>query len=54
MLCENICSDNEEKQGDKLTGNNLVNVKVFTTNIEKVLVFEQCVQEDDIQMKIDQ
>ena len=52
MLCEPFCSDNEEKQGDNLTGNPVVNLQNFTTNIEKILVRRKCTHEEPLQMKI--
>ena len=42
MLYEPISSDNEEKEGDNLSGNHLINQNKLTTNIEIVLVFQQC------------
>ena len=35
LLCEPISSDNEQKEGDNLSGNHLVNLKKLTTNVEK-------------------
>ena len=34
MLWEPISSDNEEKGGDNIIGNRLINLKVLTTNID--------------------
>ena len=34
MLCEPTCLDNEKKEGDNISGNRLINLKIFTTNIE--------------------
>ena len=39
---------------NKLSGNDLVNLIVLTTNIDKSLVFQKCAQEETLQMKIDQ
>ena len=33
MLCEPISSDNEEKGGDNLSGNRLINLEILTTNV---------------------
>ena len=35
MLCKPISSDNKEKEGDNLSGNRLINLKILTTNIDK-------------------
>ena len=34
MMCESINSDEEEKEGDVLNGNRIINLKNFITNIE--------------------
>ena len=34
ILCEPICSDNENKEGDNLSGNRVINLKILTTNID--------------------
>ena len=38
MLCEPTCLDNEQKDGDNIIGNTLINLKILTTNVEKFLV----------------
>ena len=38
MLYEPTSSDNEEKEGDNLSGNHLINLKILTTNIKKISV----------------
>ena len=38
MLCAPKITDNEEKEGDNLISNRLINLKIFTTNKEKILV----------------
>ena len=35
MLCDNIISDNKKKEGDKISGNRVITLNVFTTNIEQ-------------------
>ena len=35
MLQEPISSDNKEKEGDNISGNRLIILKILTTNIEK-------------------
>ena len=38
MICESVNSDQEEKEGDVLNGNCIINLKDFITNIDNVLV----------------
>ena len=38
MMCESINSDQEEKEGDVLNSNRIINLKYFITNIDKLLV----------------
>ena len=38
MMCESIKSDQEEKEGDVLNGNRIINLKNLITNIDNVLV----------------
>ena len=38
MMCESIKSDQEEKEGDVLNGNCIINLKNLISNIDKVLV----------------
>ena len=46
MLCKPISSDNKEKEGDNLSGDCLINLKIFTTNIEKCFsVPKMCIWE---------
>ena len=52
MLCDPTSSDNEEKEGDNLSSNHLMNQKRFTTNIEKVLVCQKFAQEKAVKMKL--
>ena len=52
MLCEPISSNSKEKEGDNLSGNCLINLKMLTTNIEKFLVRQKCAQEKALQMKL--
>ena len=35
MMCESVNSDQEEKEGDVLNGNRIINLMNFITNIEK-------------------
>ena len=40
MLCESIKSDKEEKEGDLLNGNRIINLNNLVTNIDKNLAFK--------------
>ena len=51
MLCDHTGSDNKEKEGDNLTSNSLINIKILTTNIENVLVRWQFAKGKDIQIE---
>ena len=42
IFCETACSDNEEKEGDDISGNCLINLKTLTTNIEFFSVPTMC------------
>ena len=54
ILCEPTCLENEEKYGDNIIGNPLINLKRLTTNIEKLLVCQQCEQDNALQMKLEE
>ena len=51
MLCEPTRSDNYKKEGDNLSANIFVNINKLTTNMDKILVYQNSAQEKDIQMK---
>ena len=53
MLCAPISQDNYGKEGYRLSGNRLFNIK-FTTNIEKFPVCQQCAQDKALQNKIEE
>ena len=38
MICESVNSDQEEKEGDVLNGNRIINLKNLVTNIDNILV----------------
>ena len=38
MICESVNSDQEEKEGDVLNGNRVINLKNLITSIDKFLV----------------
>ena len=48
MMCESVNSDQEEKEGDVLNGNRIINLKNLTTNIHTFLVCKECVQEREL------
>ena len=38
MLCESVKSDQEEKEGDLLNGNRIINLKNLITKIDNFLI----------------
>ena len=52
MMCESVNSDQEEKEGDVLNGNNIINLKDFITNIDNFLVCKEFAQERELQIKL--
>ena len=38
MICESVNSDQEEKEGDVLNGNRIINLKNLVTNVDNILV----------------
>ena len=54
MLCGSIISDQEEKEGDVLNGNRIINLKDFITNIDKILLCKECTQERELQIKLEE
>ena len=53
MLCESVKSDQEEKEGDLLNGNRIINLNSFITNIDKILGCKECAQERDLHIKLE-
>ena len=45
MMCESVNYDQEEKEGDVLNVNRIINLKNLITNIDKFLVCKECAQE---------
>ena len=45
MICESVKSDQEEKEGDVLNGNRIINLNNLITNIYTFLVCKECAQE---------
>ena len=54
MICESVNSDQEEKEGDVLNGNHIINLKNFITNMDKFLVCKECAQESELQIKLEE
>ena len=54
MMCESVNFDQEEKEGDVLNGNHIINQKDFITNIDNSLVCNDCAQERELQIKLEE
>ena len=54
MMCESVNSGQEEKEGDVLNGNHIINLKNFITNMDNVLVCKECAQERGLQIKLEE
>ena len=54
MMCESINSDEEEKEGDVLNGNHIINLKNLISNIDIFLVCKECAQERELQIKVEE
>ena len=50
MLYEPTSSDKKEKEGDNISGNRHINLKILTTNTKEILVCQQCAQETYLQI----
>ena len=53
MMCESINSDQEEKEGDALNGNRIINLDNLISKIDKFLVCKECAQERELQIKLE-
>ena len=51
MLCESVNTDQEEKEGDVLNGNRIINPNNLISNIDKFLVCKECAHERELQIK---
>ena len=51
MICESVKSYQEEKGGDLLNGNRIINLNNLITNIDTFLVYKVCAQERELQIK---
>ena len=54
MMCESVNYDQEEKKGDVLNGNRIINLKNLITNIDNILVYKECAQERELQIKLEE
>ena len=54
MLFESVNSDQEEKEGDLLNGNRIINLKNLVTNMDNFLLCKECVQERELQIKLEE
>ena len=54
MICESVKYDQEEKQGDVLNGNRIMNLENLITNIDTFLVCKECAQERELQIKLEE
>ena len=50
MMCDSLNSGQEEKEGDVLNGNRIINLKNLISNIDKFVVCKECAQEREIQI----
>ena len=53
-MCESVNSDQEEKEGNLLNGNHIINLKNLITNIDQILVCKECAQERELQIKLEE
>ena len=51
---ESVNSDQEEKEGDVLNGNCIINLKNLITKIDNFLVCNECAQERELQIKLEE
>ena len=55
MQYQSVNTDQEEeKEGDVLKGNHIINLKNLSTNIDKKLLCKECVKERDVQIKLEE
>ena len=45
MICESVNSDQEEKEGDLLKGDIIINLNDLIIDIDKILVCKDCAHE---------
>ena len=54
MMFESVNSDQEEKEGDVLNGNRIINLKNLITNMDTFLVCKECAQDRELQIKLEE
>ena len=54
MMSESINTGQEEKEGDVLNGNRIINLNNLITNIDNFLVCKECEQERELQIKLEE
>ena len=54
MRSDSVNTDQEEKEGDVLKGNRIINLKNLSTNIEKCFLCKECVKERYLQIKLEE
>ena len=54
MMCEPVNSDQEEKEGDELNGNRIINPKHLITNVDNFLVCKECAPKRELQIKLEE
>ena len=54
MMCEYVNSGQEEKEGDVINGNRIINLNNLITNIDNFLVCKECAQERELQIKLEE
>ena len=53
MMCESVNSDQEEKEGEVLNGNRIINLNNLITKIDNFLVCKECAQQRELQIKLE-
>ena len=53
-MCESVNADQEEKEGDTLNGNRIINLKNLITNIDKILVCKKCALMRELHIKLEE
>ena len=54
LICESVISDQEEKEGDLLKVNCIINLKNLITNIDNVLVCKEFAQERELHIQLEE
>ena len=54
MICKFVKSDQEDKEGDLLNGNRIINLNNLITNIDNCLVCKEFAQERELQIKLEE